>query len=135
MHSKYKDNKTYKCFRNGQVIVPQGHTNQAIGLVETGQVEVFQKTADGEDSVFITLKKNDTFGIGSLFDNHERQTGVRAVNKALVTLMDRRDFIRRIHKDPQVAFNVLKSLCHRIKEMSEELHDKRCELKNKNQQS
>ncbi|MCK4709791.1 MAG: cyclic nucleotide-binding domain-containing protein, partial [Gammaproteobacteria bacterium] len=130
MLTRYKKNNTFKCFSHGQIIVAQGFSGQAMGLIKEGQVEIFKKSADGEDTVLKTLKKNDMFGIGSLFGDDQRQTGVRAVNKVLVTLMDRRDFIRRIHKEPQVAFNVLESLCYRIKQMSEEVQDKKNVRKN-----
>ncbi|MBT3203087.1 MAG: cyclic nucleotide-binding domain-containing protein [Gammaproteobacteria bacterium] len=135
MSSSSKDCNTVKKYHHGQVILPQGFSGQAMGLVEKGRVEIFQKNEDGEDTALKMLNTNDMFGIGSLFGELERQTGVRSINKSIVTIMDRRDFIRRIHKNPQVAFDVLKSLCLRIKDMSEEVHDQRQELKNKAQES
>ena len=135
MSSSSKDCNTVKKYHHGQVILPQGFTGQAMGLIEKGKVEIFQKNEDGEDSALKTLNSSDMFGIGSLFGELERQTGVRSINKSVVTIMDRRDFIRRIHKNPQVAFEVLKSLCLRIKDMSEKVQDKQQELKNKAQES
>ncbi len=135
MRSSSKDCNTVKKYHHGQVILPQGFSGQAMGLIEKGRVEIFRKSEDGEDTALKMLNTNDMFGIGSLFGELERQTGVRSINKSIVTIMDRRDFIRRIHKNPQVAFDVLKSLCLRIKDMSEEVHDQRQELKNKAQES
>ncbi len=116
----FKDFSNARNYRKGQIILPQGFLGQAMGLVETGQVEIFSKTVDGEETVYRVLGANETFGVGSLFDNQARHTGVRALTKARVAVMDRRDLIRRTHNNPQLAFDVLRTVCQRIKEMGEE---------------
>ncbi len=119
-----KGRRSGKKYLDGQVVLTQGFVGQAMGVVEKGRVAVFHKTPDGEESVYQILGPMETFGISSLFDNEPRHSGIRAVGTARVALMDRRDFIRRIHNDPHLAFCVLRSLCWRIKEMGNALQEK-----------
>jgi len=117
----FNDDGVSKQYRNGQIILPQGFVGQAMGLVEDGQVEVFFKTEEGDETICRVLGSNEMFGVDSLFENKPRRTGIRALGKAKVALMDRRNFIRYTHREPQLAFNVLQSVCYRIKKMGEKL--------------
>jgi len=112
-------------YGDGQVVVPQGSVGQIMGLVEKGHVEVFQKTVDGDETVYRVLESGETFGVDSLFRDEPRRTGIRALGKARVAIMDRRDFIRRTQETPQLAFTVLQSVCLRISEMDKKMHDSR----------
>lgn len=108
---------TSKVYRNGQIILPQGSVLPVMGLIEAGRVEVFRKSEDGEETVFGILGPNESFGVDSLFNDRPRRTGVRALGKATVAIMDKRDFIRRAQSDPQLAYTVLKSVFQRIREI------------------
>ena len=110
---------TSKVYGNGQIILPQGSRLPVMGLIEAGRVEVFHKSEDGDETIFQVLEPNQSFGVDSLFNKRPRRTGVRAVGKATVAIMDKRDFIRRTQIDPQLAFNVLRSVFRRILEIDE----------------
>ena len=113
-----------KKYLDGQVVLAQGFVGQAMGVVEKGRVTVFHKSPDGEESIYRILGPTETFGVSSLFDAKPRHTGIRASGTAWAAVMDRRDFIRRIHDDPQLAFGILRSLCLRISEMGNALQGK-----------
>ena len=110
---------TSRVYKDGQIILPQGHRGKVMGVIEAGRVEIFHKTEDGEETVHTVLGPNETFGVDSLFNDCPRFSGVRAIGRATVSIMDRRDFIRHTHSDPQLAFIVLKSVFQRIRKADE----------------
>jgi len=113
----FRRRETSRFYRDGEIILPQGDSKPLMGLIESGRVEVFEKSPDGEEVVHRVLQANDSFGVDSLFGNRPRRTGVRAAGKARVAIMDRRDFIRRTQEDPRLTMNVLRSVCRRIREL------------------
>lgn len=115
---------TARTYQNGQVILPQGNLARVMGLVEAGRVEVYHKSEDGEEIIYQVLGPNESFGVDTLFNENPRHSGVRALGKASVSIMDRRDFIRRTEADPMLATMVLKSICRRISEVDEDIRQK-----------
>ena len=113
----FRRHETSRLYRDGEIILPQGDRKPLMGLIESGRVEVFEKSPEGEEIVHRVLHANDSFGVDSLFGNRPRRTGVRAAGKARVAIMDRRDFIRRTQEDPRLTMNVLRSACRRIREL------------------
>ncbi len=115
-------------YRDGQVILPQGSNQQAMGFVIDGEVEVYQKTLDGEETILDVLGPNDSFGVHSLFEEIPRPSGIRARGRARVALMGAREYIRLTHETPHLTFQILKSISRRLKELSEELKQKNCKV-------
>lgn len=111
----------FRDYDNGRIIVPQGSDRQVMGLVGAGQVEVFRKTPDGDETVFGVLSKGDTFGTYSLFEAVPRPTGIRALGRARVALMDNREFIRYVHDNPELAFRMLTALSRRLQSLATDL--------------
>ncbi len=113
-----------RTYRDGQVVLIQGETSQAFGIILKGQVEVYHKSVDGEDSVYRVLKAPETFGVHSLLETIPRPSGIRALGTARVILLDRVGFLRTVHEHPQMAFQILKTVSLIIKRMSDELKQK-----------
>ncbi len=117
----FRTNNNSKTYRDGQIILHQGHFGESMGLVEQGRVEVFHKTDDGEETVYRVIGAHGVFGIDSLFSGRPRSSGIRAVGRVRVAIMNRRDFIRRSQSDPGLAFSVLRLICHRLREATDAL--------------
>ena len=45
-----------------------------------------------------------------------------------VLTVDRKTFMRRVHEDPSLAFNLLLTMCQRIRRLDLELHETRSQL-------
>ncbi|MBF0459869.1 MAG: cyclic nucleotide-binding domain-containing protein [Magnetococcales bacterium] len=110
-----------RTYRDGQVVLMQGDTSSSFGLLMRGQVEVYHKTVDGEDTVYRVLQAPDIFGIHSLMETMPRHSGIRALGTARILLLDRVGFLRTVHEHPQMAFQVLKKVSLIIKRLSDEL--------------
>lgn len=113
----FRNSETARVYRDGEIVLPQGDGRPLMGLVESGRVEIFEKSTDGDEVVHRVLGAGDAFGVDSLFDDRPRRTGVRAAGRARVALLDRRDLIRRTQREPRLTMNVLKTVCRRIREI------------------
>ena len=75
-------------------------------------------------TVHRVLSAPDMFGIHSLLETLPRPTGIRALGTARILLLDRVGFLRTVHEQPQMAFQVLKKVSLIIKRLSDELKQK-----------
>jgi CRP-like cAMP-binding protein len=109
-----------KAYRDGEVIVRQGDVGNCMYVVQEGTVEVFAQH-DEKEVPLRTLGKGEIIGEMSLFDREVRSATVRAKGEARLLTIDKESFLRRVHEDPSLAFNVVKTMARRIRELSDEL--------------
>ncbi len=109
-----------KLYKDGEVIIRQGDVGTCMYVIQKGQVEVLLE--DGDHEVHLALRREgDFFGEMALFDRDVRSATVRALGEARILTVDKRNFMRRIHEDPALAFRLVESMSLRIRELCEEV--------------
>lgn len=106
-----------KEFRDGEVIVRQGEMGDCMYVIQKGHVEVLRREGDKEMCLAI-LGEGDFFGEMGLFEQEVRSATVRAVGEVSALTIDKRTFLRRVHEDPSLAFNIVQKMCHRVRELN-----------------
>jgi len=109
-----------KVFTNGEVIIQQGDVGDRMYVVQTGNVEVVLES-DGEERLLSSLKAGDFFGEMALFDKVVRSASVRAVGEARVLTIDKRTLLKRISEDPLLAYNLLRSMSTRVRDLNDQV--------------
>ncbi|MBI4446573.1 MAG: cyclic nucleotide-binding domain-containing protein [Acidobacteria bacterium] len=109
-----------KAYASGEVIVRQGEQGDCMYVVQAGEVEVIQQK-DGKEVRLASLGRGDIFGEMALFEKEVRSATVRAVGNARVLTLDKRTFLRRVHEDPSLAYRILQTMSHRIRNLNAEL--------------
>lgn len=112
--------KLGKLYRDGEVIVRQGQTGKCMYVIQDGQVEVIAER-DGEEIRLRELGKNDFFGEMAIFENEVRTATVRAVGETRVLTIDKKNFLGGIHEDPSLAFRIVETMSHRIRDLTDRL--------------
>jgi len=107
-------------YADGERIVRQGEVGDRMFVIQSGTVEVVQETDDREVSL-ATLGPGEFFGEMAIFEREVRSATVRARGEARVLTVDRRTLMRRIQRDPSLAFNILKTMSHRIRTLDRQL--------------
>ena len=86
-------------------------------VVQSGKVEVVQTDEDGDEHQLRMLKAGEFFGEMAIFENQVRSATVRAVGDARGALeVDKKSVERRIHDNPQLAVNMLKTMSSRLRD-------------------
>ncbi len=109
-----------RVYAGGEVIVRQGDVGECMFVVQRGRVEVVRESG-GREVRLTVLGEGDTFGEMALFEREVRSATVRAMGSVQVLTVDKRAFMKRVHQDPSIAFNILKRMSRRIRELSDEL--------------
>jgi CRP-like cAMP-binding protein len=109
-----------KTYADGDAIITQGDVGDCMFVVQAGEVEVLQD-ADGDSVRLAVLGPGSFFGEMAIFERETRSATVRARGEARVLTVDKRTLLRRIKKDPLLAFNILRTMSGRIRELNAEL--------------
>ncbi len=106
-----------KIYKDTEVIIKQGDPADNMYVVQEGLVEIIQETDQGE--VQIALRgKGEFIGEMAIFERAPRSATVRALGEARVLTIDKRNFLRRMHEDPSVAYHLLETMSACIRELS-----------------
>jgi CRP-like cAMP-binding protein len=107
-----------RLYQDGEVIIREGEVGNCMYVIQEGQVEILREGV-GEDFHIAMRRKGDFFGEMAIFDREVRSATVRAVGQAYVITVDKKNFLRRVHADPSLAFRLVETMSHRIRELND----------------
>jgi len=109
-----------KVYQDGEPIVRQGEVGECMYVIQEGQVEVVVEEDDKEVRLMV-LDTGELFGEMAIVERQVRMATVRALGQARVLTIDQKGFLRRIHEDPSLAWNVVQTMSRRIRELAAEV--------------
>ncbi|TFG97841.1 MAG: cyclic nucleotide-binding domain-containing protein, partial [Calditrichales bacterium] len=94
-----------KEYKDGETIFHEGDVGDCMYVLQQGQVEVFREV-DGKSIRLAILNEGEFFGEMSIFDREVRSASIRAIGDVRALTIDKKNFLRRIHEDPSLAFHI-----------------------------
>jgi len=107
-------------FKDGEVIVRQGDEGDCMYVIQQGRVEVIAEEGSREVRLRL-LESGDFFGEMAIFERERRSATVRALGEVRVLSVDRKNFLRRIHEDPSLAFRIVQTMSQRMRGLIDEV--------------
>lgn len=109
-----------KIYKDNEIVIKQGEPGDTMYVVQEGLVEIINETDHGE--VLLALRGTGEFiGEMAIFEQEPRMATVRAIGDARVLTIDKKNFLRRVHEDPSLAFHLVQTMSARIRELSNEV--------------
>jgi len=109
-----------KTYQDQEPVVLQGEVGNCMYVIQQGEVEVV-KEQEGREMILAVLREGDFFGEMAIFEREVRSATVRARGTAKVMTVDKKTLLRRIQEDPSLAFNILKTMSQRIRQLNTQL--------------
>lgn len=109
-----------RVYQDGEPIVRQGEVGDCMYVIQEGQVEVVVEEGDKEVRLTV-LDTGELFGEMAIVEREVRMATVRALGQVRVLTIDQKNFLRRIHEDPSLAWRVVQTMSHRIRELDAEV--------------
>lgn len=100
-----------------QVLTQEGAIGQEAFLIVSGNA----RCSVGDQVEVANLGPGDLFGEMSLLDGNRRSATVIADTNMIVTVFERREFIRLVETSPTVAMKLLATMAARLRSMDLEL--------------
>jgi CRP-like cAMP-binding protein len=109
-----------KIYQDGEVIIRQGDVGECMYVIQDGRVEVVIEE-NGNEVVLAERGEGDFFGEMAIFDRDVRSATIRAKGEVRALTVDKKNFLRRIHKDPSLAFRIVETMSLRIRELCDDV--------------
>jgi CRP-like cAMP-binding protein len=108
-----------RVYEDGEVIVRQGDVGDCMYVIQDGEVEIISE--ENEDEILLATRgEGDFIGEMAIFDRDVRSATIRAKGKVRILTVDKKNFMRRIHEDPSLAFRIVETMSHRLRELQAE---------------
>ena len=109
-----------KVYQDGEIITRQGDVGQVMYVIQQGKVEVLMEK-DGRETLLRVAEEGEFLGEMSIFDHEVRSATLRAQGEVKVLTIDKKNFLKRIHADPSLAFRIVQTMSQRVRELGDEV--------------
>ncbi len=116
-------------YKDGDNIFEENSIGKEMYIILTGKVKVTKERGDVETTL-ATLEEGDFFGEMSLFDNNPRSATVMALGDVKLLEINQKNFLKKISRDPSLAFRMLEKMSQRIRKSDEKILNYIVEIKN-----
>ena len=109
-----------KEYKAGEVIFRQGDTGSCMFVIQDGEVEAIAES-DGREFRLRRMGPNEFFGEMALFEKETRTATIRTTQPTRILSIDKKNFLGGIHEDPSLAFRIVETMSHRIRDLTDRL--------------
>jgi len=109
-----------KTYEDGEIIIQQGDEGNCMYVIQEGQVEVILEN-EGQEIKVGVRDPGEFIGEMAIFDRDVRSATIRSLGQSRVLTVDKKNFLRRVHEDPSLAFRLVEIMSKRIRELGEEV--------------
>ena len=114
------NNSLGKVYQDGEVILRKGDPGDFMFVIQEGQVEVLGEL-NGQEVRLTVAQAGDVIGEMAIFERQTRSATVRALGKARVLTIDEKIFLRYVHQDPSLAYQLLKMMSNRVRKLNSQV--------------
>ena len=107
-------------YADGEIVARQGDDGDCMFVVQDGEVEIVADN-DGAEVVLRSAGRNEILGEMAIFEHQPRSATIRARGQVRILTLDKRNFLRRINEDPSLAFRMIETMSHRVRDLSREV--------------
>jgi CRP/FNR family transcriptional regulator, cyclic AMP receptor protein len=93
----------------------KGDPGTDLFVVASGTVKITVPSIDGREAIFTLLHRGAIFGEIALLDGRPRTADAVAITDCDLMVITRRDFLRFVHGEPNVATKLIALLCERLR--------------------
>ncbi|MBC8552403.1 MAG: cyclic nucleotide-binding domain-containing protein [Candidatus Brocadiales bacterium] len=115
-------------YKDGDIIFEENSIGKEMYIILTGKVKVIKEKGDVETTL-ATLEEGEFFGEMSLFDNNPRSATVKALGNVKLLEINQKNFLKKISRDPSLAFRMLEKMSQRIRTTDEKILNCTVEIK------
>ena len=110
-------------YRAGSEIFAKGSPGNSMMAVLRGAAKMTSVSAEGKEFVLNIMNPGEIFGEFALLDGGERSADAIAMTDCELLVLRRRDFIPILENHPDMCMILLRILCQRLRQTTEQVED------------
>jgi CRP-like cAMP-binding protein len=107
----------------GREIFNKGSPGQSVMAVLRESIKISSRSSDGKEVVFRIINGGEIFGEIAALDGEERSAHAAAMTDCELLVLNRRDFLRMLENRADLCIIMLRVLCRRPRQTSEQVED------------
>jgi CRP/FNR family cyclic AMP-dependent transcriptional regulator len=107
--------------RAGQLIFAKGSPGRSMMAILRGSIKISSPSIGGREIVLAILNAGEIFGEMALLDGSERTADATAITDCDLLIIDHRDFIPFLRQRADLCIQLLRLLCHRLRQTNEQV--------------
>ncbi|NKB19039.1 MAG: cyclic nucleotide-binding domain-containing protein [Alphaproteobacteria bacterium] len=107
----------------GETIFRKGDPGLSMMVVIKGCVRISTITSEAKEIVLNLIQAGEVVGEIALLDGKERSADATAIQFTEALVLERRDFLPVLERNPRAAIRMLEVLCDRLRRTSEQVED------------
>jgi CRP-like cAMP-binding protein len=116
--------------KNGEVLIQQGDTDEALNIIAAGTLAAERKTAGGDTVTLHILKPGDLAGAMGFVDGTEHSATLRALGDTTVVSLRRHDLESVLTSNPALVYGVMRGVIRSVHRILREMNLQYVELNN-----
>jgi CRP/FNR family transcriptional regulator, cyclic AMP receptor protein len=105
----------------GSILFRKGDAGTFLVVVLDGAIKISAPTSDGREVLFNVVRTGETLGEIAVLDGAPRTADAIALTDSSLALLDRRDIVGFLTKNPDVALQFIAVLCRTLRHVSDHL--------------
>lgn len=114
---------TRRTVPQGAMIFAKGDPGTTLMVVLSGSVRISVVAGDGHEVVLNIIEPGQVFGEVALLDGRARTADAVAMTDCKLMVIDRRDFVPLLRREPDVTLKLIETLCARIRRTSAQVEE------------
>jgi CRP/FNR family cyclic AMP-dependent transcriptional regulator len=110
-------------YQAGREIFAKGSPGQSLMAVLCGSIKISSPSSEGKEIVFRIINAGEIFGEIAVLDGEERSADATAMTDCELLVLHRRDFLRLLESRADLCMILLRILCLRLRQTSEQVED------------
>ena len=110
-------------YPSGEEIYAKGSPGQSMMAVLRGTAKMTSVSSEGKEIVLNIMHPGEIFGEIALLDGEERSADAVAMTDCEILVIHRRDFMPILEKRADICLILLRILCQRLRQTSEQVED------------
>lgn len=106
-----------KTAEQGEIILLEGDSAEALFFVVSGAVKVFKTSAEGKEQILSVVRPGESFNDVPIFDNGPSPASVRAMTPVVLYGVRKSALEGILQAHPQVALNIIKVLAEQVRQL------------------
>ncbi len=112
-----------QAFAKNDSIVRKGAKGSGMMAVVSGRVKISTVSSEGKEVILDFINPGEVFGEIALLDSRERTADAIAMEPSEVLVLERRDFLPFLERNPGTCIKLLSLLCSRLRQTNELIED------------
>jgi CRP/FNR family transcriptional regulator len=104
-----------------EVIFSEGDFSQELYIVISGEIDIIKDHGSADARVLNTLSDGDFFGDMAIFERAARSATAVTRSESELLILQPEKFKQTIYQKPDMAFEIFREMCARIRRREEEL--------------